>query len=222
MRWLRTVPWWQWLLAAGVLIGLAGGGYVGNKMANAEYTSSSQVLVTGQANAEQLDGAYASNQYANQRMTTYAQIVSSAQVTGPAAQVLGTDAATLGSKITATVEGDTTVLTLNVKGADPDLARRAATAVTQSFVNAITKLETVPGGAVRVTLNVITDPAAPATRSLPPLWLWIIGGAVGGGVLAFLAALLLRWLYPSKFSFTRRKPRTAEQTQRMMPIAKTS
>jgi capsular polysaccharide biosynthesis protein len=214
---LRNVAWWQWLLAAGVVIGLAAGGYLGNRFANAVYTSSSQVLMTGQSDPAQPDTAYASNQYVNQRMTTYAQIASSAQVTAPAAQSLGTDPATLTTQIAATVTGDTTVLGLSVTGPTPESARRNAVAVTQSFINAITKLETNPGGTARVVVNVITDPTTPSTRSVPPMWLLLIGGVIGGAVIGAIAALVLRWLYPQRFVIKRRR-NNATETSRMKPV----
>lgn len=232
MRLLKNVAWWQWLLAAGVVVGLLGGAYFGKRLNSAVYTSSSQVLMTGQSDPTQPDTAYASNQYVNQRMTTYAQIASSAQVTAPAAQVLGTDAATLGSRVTAAVAGDTTVLSLEVTGATPEDAQRSAVAVTQSFINAITKLETVPGGTARVSVNVITDPTAPPARNVPATWLLILGGLVGGLVVAAVAILVLRWLYPKRFPPLR--PGTtgesaaresaaggtnAEETSKMRPVA---
>lgn len=219
MKLLRTITWWQWLLAAGVVIGLVAGAYLSNKLTNAVYTSSSQVLMTGQGDPTQPDTAYSANQYVNQRMSTYAQIASSAQVTAPAAQSLGVDTSTLSNEITATVEGDTTVITLAVTGPTPDSARRNAVAVTQSFINAVTKLETNPGGSVRVVVNVITDPTLPQARSVPGLWLLLIGGAIGGGVLGGIAALILRWLYPQRFVF-KRVPRTSVlETSRMKPVA---
>jgi capsular polysaccharide biosynthesis protein len=222
VKWLKNVAWWQWLAMAGLLVGLLAGGYLGNRMSNALYTSAAQVLMTGQGDPTQPDTAYTSNQYVNQRMTTYAQIASSAQVTAPAAQALGTDPATLTNEITATVAGDTTVLTLEVTGVTPDAARRNAVAVTQSFINAITKLETNPGGAARVVVNVITDPTMPAERSVPPLWLMVLGGAAAGLVLGSIAALLLRWLYPHRFQIKFRTAavgNSAENTSQMPPVA---
>jgi capsular polysaccharide biosynthesis protein len=219
VRLLKNIAWWQWLLAAGVVIGLLGGAYFSNRLSNAVYTSSAEVLMTGQGDPEQPDTAYTSNQYVNQRMTTYAQIASSAQVTGPAAQALGTDSGTLTSQITATVRGDTTVLALDVTGPSPEMARRNAVAVTQSFINAITKLETNPGGAARVVVNVITDPSTPAARAVPALWMLLLGGFFGGLVVAVIAIVVLRWMYPQRFPVrvpVRRK--VGENTSRMMPV----
>jgi capsular polysaccharide biosynthesis protein len=210
------VAWWQWLLAAGVVIGLLTSGYLSGRLANALYTSSSQVLMTGQGDPAQPDSAYASNQYVNQRMTTYAQIVSSAQVTVPAAQAVGTDPDTLTSQITATVANDTTVLTLQVTGPTPDAARRGAVAVTQSFINAIKKLEMSPGGRARVVVNVITDPTAPPSHSVPPLWLLLIGGVFGGLVVGAVATLVLGWFYPQRFPL--KYPGTSDATKRMLPV----
>lgn len=221
MRLLKNVAWWQWLLAAGVVVGLLGGAYYSNRLSNAVYTSASEVLMTGQSDPNQPDTAYTSNQYVNQRMTTYAQIASSAQVTAPAAQALGVDPATLATQITATVAGDTTVLKLQVTGPNPETARRNAVAVTQSFINAITKLETIPGGASRVVVNVITDPTTPPARSAPGLWLLLIGGFFGGLVLAVIAILVLRWLYPKRFPVQLRREKkrpVGEETSRMQPV----
>jgi capsular polysaccharide biosynthesis protein len=219
VRLLKNIAWWQWLLAAGVVIGLLGGAYFSNRLSNAVYTSSAEVLMTGQGDPEQPDTAYTSNQYVNQRMTTYAQIASSAQVTTPAAQALGTDSGTLATQITATVAGDTTVLGLAVTGPSPDMARRNAVAVTQSFINAITKLETNPGGTARVVVNVITDPGTPPARAIPALWMLLLGGFFGGLIVAVIAIVVLRWLYPQRFQVkmpVRRK--VGESTSRMLPV----
>ncbi|MET0237491.1 MAG: hypothetical protein ABW224_22785 [Kibdelosporangium sp.] len=220
MKLFKNIAWWHWLLAAGVVIGLLGGAYLSNRMNNAVYISASQVLMTGQGDPEQPDSAYTSNQYVNQRMTTYAQIASSAQVTGPAAQSLGIDSAALAKQITATVSGDTTVLALDVTGPSPDMARRNAVAVTQSFINAITRLETNPGGTARVIVNVITDPSTPPVRAVPSIWLLLLGGFFGGLVVAVIAIVVLRWLYPQRFPVKMPvRHKTGEKTSRMMPVA---
>lgn len=203
MKVFRKILWWQWLVAAGAVVGLVAGFFVGNRAANSPYTSSAEVLMTGQGDPTQVDSAYSSNQYVNQRMSTYAQIASSAQVTGPAARALGTDSTTLATEITAAVEGDTTVLSLAVTGPTPETAQHKAFAVTRSFIDAATRLETNPGGSSRVVVNVITDPVLPPARSVPPMWLLLIGGAIGGAVLGGLTALLLTWLYPQRYVLKR-------------------
>jgi capsular polysaccharide biosynthesis protein len=213
----RKILWWQWLAAAGVVVGLVTGFYVGNRAANSPYTSSAEVLMTGQGDPTQVDSAYSSNQYVNQRMSTYAQIASSAQVTAPAARTLGTDPATLAAEITAVVQGDTTVLSLAVTGPTPETAQHKAFAVTRSFIDAVTGLETNPGGSSRVVVNVITDPVLPPARSVPPMWLLLIGGAIAGAVVGGLAALLLTWLYPQRYVL-----RTSAGVDAMDPVAQAS
>jgi capsular polysaccharide biosynthesis protein len=213
----RKILWWQWLAAAGVVVGLVAGFYVGNRAANSPYTSSAEVLMTGQGDPTQVDSAYSSNQYVNQRMSTYAQIASSAQVTAPAARALGTDPATLAAEITAVVQGDTTVLSLAVTGPTPETAQHKAFAVTRSFIDAVTGLETNPGGSSRVVVNVITDPILPPARSVPPMWLLLVGGAIAGAVVGGLAALLLTWLYPQRYVL-----RTSADVEAMDPVAQAS
>ncbi|HWE91244.1 MAG TPA: hypothetical protein VG317_17420 [Pseudonocardiaceae bacterium] len=196
MKWLWAVRWRRWVIVVGFVVGAAGGWYGYHHEITAPYTSSSQVLINGRFSDNQVDSAYTADQYVDQRMSTYAEIASSEQVAGPAAKVVGVDAGTLGGDTTATVQTDTTVITLAVTGTSPQAAYANATAVTNSFVTAITALETTPGSEPRVALSVITDPGVPPARVLPVLPVWIIGGALLVPILALLIAELVRWLYP--------------------------
>jgi capsular polysaccharide biosynthesis protein len=188
-----TKRWWFWVVLAGLLIGAAAGGAGSYVLSHRPYTSFAEILVTGQAT--DTDSAFASNQYVSRQMTTYAQIASSEQVARPAAKTLGGDAAALSQRITAEVEGDTTVLKISVSGATPEATQKEAKAVVGSFINVVTTLET-SNGKPRVQLRSITDPVLPLARSLPPMIVLILGGAVAGLVLAVLGTWLFRWLYP--------------------------
>jgi capsular polysaccharide biosynthesis protein len=193
---LPAVRWWGWAIVVGVVLGVVVGiaGYL--KIADAPYTASTQVLVTGRFSDSQVDSALSANQYVDQRMSTYAEVADSEQVTGPAARDLRTDSDTLADEITATVEGDTTVMTLAVQGDTPQQAVTNAAAVTKAFTVAITNLESNGDGTSRVALSVISQPVTPPARRVPGMALWIIGGVVLFTVLAWLAGLLLRWLFP--------------------------
>src|SRR5206468_2086753 len=80
-----------WVLVLGAVLGAVVGLVVDLRLAGADYTSSSQVLISGGGSAESSDAAYNSNQYINQRMSTYAQLASSDQVVVPASKQLGID-----------------------------------------------------------------------------------------------------------------------------------
>jgi capsular polysaccharide biosynthesis protein len=193
----RALRWWGWAIVAGVLLGVLAGFAGYQQIVGAPYVSSAQVLVTGRFSDSQVDSALSANQYVDQRMSTYAEVATSEQVTGPVARVLGSDPDTVAQRITATVAGDTTVITLAVQGDTPEQAMTGAAAVTRSFITAIGKLETVGGGtASRVTMSVISNPSTPPGRDLPVLPVWLAGGVVLLVGLALGAGWLVRWLFP--------------------------
>jgi len=195
MRLLR-VRWWAWVLVAGLVVGGAGGWWLDHHLSDRPYVSTSQVLVSGRFTDNQVDSAYTSNQYVDQRMSTYAAVANSEQVTGPAARALGSDPGTVSGETTATVVDGTTVLNLVVTGASPAAAHANGVAVTNSFVTAITQLETIGNGQSRVALSIITPSDIPPARSLASAGVWLAGGALAGAALFGLVGLILRWLYP--------------------------
>ena len=84
-----------WVLVLGAVLGAVVGLVVDLRLAGADYTSSSQVLISGGGSSDSSDSAYNSNEYINQRMSTYAQLASSDQVVVPASKQLGIDSADL-------------------------------------------------------------------------------------------------------------------------------
>ena len=126
-----------WVLVLGAVLGAVVGLVVDLRLAGADYTSSSQVLISGGGSSNSSDSAYNTNQYINQRMSTYAQLASSDQVVVPASRQLGIDSADLAQRVTGSIDGDTTVITLNVRGSSPADAVRAGRAETQAFTQAM-------------------------------------------------------------------------------------
>ncbi len=179
-----------WVLVLGAVLGAVVGLVVDLRLAGADFTSSSQVLISGGGSSDSSDSAYNANQYINQRMSTYAQLASSDQVIQPASRQLGIDSADLTPRVTSSIDGDTTVLTLNVTGSSPDDAVRADQAVTQAFTQALGTLETPPGQPPRVTTKVISDPSTPADRHLPPAVVFVLVGAAAGLLLVLIAVSL--------------------------------
>ncbi len=180
-----------WLPVLGVVLGAALGLYLGLQLVGAGYTSTSQVLISGGGTPDSSDSAYNSNQYINQRMSTYAQFASSDQVVTPAGRELGVDPADLAGRIGATVAGDTTVLTLSVRGTSPQDAVNSARVVTRTFGTALGALETTPGQPPRATTQVISDPSMPASRFVPPLLVVVVVAALLGLLVMSLVAVVV-------------------------------
>jgi capsular polysaccharide biosynthesis protein len=218
MRLLR-VRWWTWVLVAGLVAGGAGGYWLCHHLNAKPSTSTSQVLVSGRFTDNQVDSSYTANQYVDQRMSTYAAVADSEEVTGPAARALRSDPATVAGEISATVVDGTTVLNLAVTGPTPVAAHDNGVAVTNAFVAAITRLESI-GGESRVALSVITPSDLPPAVSLGSAGSWLFGGALAGAVLSGLVGLILRWLYPRWWSTPgpgEPEPRPGRQRRRRSP-----
>lgn len=186
-------------LVVGAIIGLIVGGGIGYYLNKQPYTATSQILVSARDTSDSDSGGgdvYSGDQYVSQRMSTYAQVATSDQVVQPAANVLRMNPDDLSGRIKATVVDSTTMITLAVTGTSPADAVRVGGAVTRSFVDAVTRLETVGDVVSRVQLDIVSQPAAPARAVDLPLVAWLAIGLVAGGIIGYLLVAFVRWLYP--------------------------
>lgn len=181
-----TVQAWRrgwWVLALGVVVGVLAGLLAAHSVTGPRNVSSAQVLVSPGVQPS-MSSTYETNQYVNQRSATYAEFVTSDDVLRAAGRDLGIAQADLAPEVSATVIDRTTVILIRVRGTSPANARRAAQAVTDSFLRAVVALETpVPGQAPRVAVGVIGVPTTPPTVSFVPAG---IGGGAAGAVLALV------------------------------------
>jgi len=196
MESMKGLRRWWWLLGIALVFGAGVGLAIHDRIASAETTSRSEVLVTGLFTDEEVDNAFTSNQYVNQRMSTYAEIASSELVAAAAADALGVESSALSDTVIATVAGSTTVLSIEVQGDDPANAQERTTAVTNALIATITELETPASGPPRVRLSVITEPTAPTASTIPPPAAMVGGGAAAGLLAALLVLSAMRLLAP--------------------------
>ncbi len=177
---------WWWLPAIGVVIGILAGWTLGQT----SVVSSSEVLVSGGRTDSDgtSDSALTSNQYVNQRMPTYGRLATSSLVLDPATTRLGLERGALDGAVTATVEPEIAVVTLDVTGTAPEEARRRNEAVTVALEQAILRTENLPGQAPRVQLLTVSPSSLPDSPTVPRF----LGASVGGvtGLLLGLLATL--------------------------------
>lgn len=193
-----------WILVVPAVVGLALALAFGVHQQQVGVTSTSQVLMSGGVSGDDERGSGDDtnnlNQYVNQRMLTYAQLASTAQVATPAARAVGLDPADLAERTTGTVSGDTTVVSIAVRGDTPEEAVAAARSVTRSFVAAVAAIETPRGGQARVRADVVSDPTRPSAPVSLPLVVQALLGLLIGAVLGGLVLLLERASWPARLA----------------------
>jgi hypothetical protein len=122
------------------------------------------------------------------------------EVATPAARAVGLDPADLAERTTGTVSGDTTVVSIAVRGDTPEEAVAAARSVTRSFVAAVAAIETPQGGQARVRADVVSDPTTPSAPVSLPLVVQALLGLLVGAVLGGLVLLLERASWPGRLA----------------------
>lgn len=183
-RWLRR--WW--VIGSCVVLGLALGLGTGLLLAAPGSTSSARLLVSGGGSPRVgSDSAYDSG-YLDQRMASYAQLAASGDVLAAASRRLGVTVAALAPRVSASVDGGTTILTIAVRGSSPQAAVDGDRAVVDAARAAITTRETPVGRPALVTTTVISPPNTPVTRSLPSPGSFGVAGALAGLLLGLLTA----------------------------------
>lgn len=179
------------LVTVMVIAGLLGAGYA-VRAENSGFTSSAEIVVTGNSSSSQ-DSAYTASQYVTNRMSTYAAVATSEAVITPAASSLAVATGDLAGAVAAAVVPNTTVLDLTVSGSTPTEAQRRATAVTAALSRAIVDLETGVTGPAAVSVKVLNSASKPGPSSVPsPLVVGLI--VLGVGLLLGLVLLAVERL----------------------------
>src|SRR5918997_3122237 len=139
MRMLRE----RWGIAVlCVLLGLLGAG-VATYLTPRAYSSDVTLFVSLQGRAESSDDAYQADRLAQARVQSYVPLLTDERITQPVIDrlALAMTPAELASRITVTVEPESTVLTAAVRDSTPDGAAAIANAVAAEFVGLVGELE---------------------------------------------------------------------------------
>lgn len=186
----QTVRAARWMIVVGLVIGAVVGLAVDLNLDHRTVSATSQItLSNGAVGAESADAADTNNEYITNKMATYATLATSDDVLGPASAALGTSIDALRPEVTATPVGESTVLAVTVRGDTPADATAATDAVARTLGTAIGRIETPAGQPPLVTVAV-TAAAEPTTRFVPPIGVLTALGAVLGGLLVVLGAVL--------------------------------
>lgn len=180
--------WWLVLLATCLGTGI---GLFFVKQSTPRYESSVTFFVStsaqGSPNAVQLD------QYAQRRVNSYVELLSSDSL----AQMIVDDTkidltpAQVATKITATAQPETVILTATVTDSQPDRSLQIAESVGREFGTMIDQLENAGSeGTPKVKLNVTSGPALNPVPVAPKTTMMIALGFVVGLTLGVIAAIL--------------------------------
>lgn len=179
------------LIAAATLAGLLIGGGA-SILTRPTYTADTQLFVAIQSSGT-VQELQQGNTFSQARVQSYVKTVASPIVLQPAIDSLGlqTTAEQLSTKVKATTDDKTVLITIAVSDQSPVQAAAIAQAVSDSLVKAVDNLERPKtGGSSPVSLSIIKPAAAPTTPSAPNTRLNLFLGLLIGLAVGVLAALL--------------------------------
>lgn len=156
------------------------------------YTARTQLFVATQSSGTVLD-LQQGNSFVQSRVQSYVQTAVTPAVLQPAIDTLGLDItpAQLGSRVTATADPSTVIISITAVDTSPVQAAAVAQAVGDSLVGAIDELESpTEGGSSPVKLSVVTPAIAPTSPSAPNNRLNIALGGLAGFALGSGLAVL--------------------------------
>ncbi|HEX7308401.1 polysaccharide biosynthesis tyrosine autokinase [Lentzea sp.] len=178
------------MIASGFALGLIGS-VVFLSGTTPQYQANSQLFVStarGEGTAELFSGS----SFGQQRVKTYAQVVATPSVLDPVIAKLGlTETADqLASRVVVSAPLDTVLLDISVRDEDAGRAAAIATAVGDSLIQVITKLETATSDTSPVAVSFVRRATVPDKPVFPSVPLTLGAGVLGGLVLGVGAALV--------------------------------
>lgn len=178
------------MIAAFTLTGLIIGG-AASVLAKPTYTANTQLFVAIQSSGSVLE-LQQGNTFSQARVQSYVKTVASPVVLQPAIDSLGLDvtAESLASRVTASSDVNTVLISIAVADQSPVQAAAIAQAVADSLIRAVDTLERPEGGTSPVALSVIKPAKAPATPSAPNTKANLLAGLAIGLALGVGAAVL--------------------------------
>lgn len=159
------------------------------------YTSQTRLFAATQ-NSDSVADLQQGNSFTQARVQSYVETAGTPLVLQPVIDSLGleTTPAELASRIEASADLNTVLLTINATDTSPVQAAAIAQAVADSLVVAIEDLETTSGGDSLVQLSVVTPATVPLSASAPNLQLNLalgfVIGLMGGLIGSFLRMTL--------------------------------
>lgn len=186
----------SWVLIITVtLAGLLGGGAY-SILTKPTYTAETQLFVAIQSSGS-VQELQQGNTFSQARVQSYVKTVSSPVVLQPAIDALGLTLTPqeLATRVKATSDVNTVLITITVEDASPVQSAAIAQAVADSLVKAVDTLEKPKtGGSSPVSLSVITPAAAPSAPSAPNTKInlllgLLVGLAIGAGIALLRATL---------------------------------
>jgi capsular polysaccharide biosynthesis protein len=183
---LLAQSWWVVVLAA-VFSGLLG--WYNWQTGPAVYQSTAKLFVTSPGSATTLDAFYGQLNAASETLT-YQHLARSSQVTARTIEQLQLRQTTGGlAKRILVTSPNTSVLDVNVIGADPELTQKTATAVAANMIQVSKELAQATSADIQL---VQVDPAGPAERQ--GAWWKAILQAAGLGLALSIVLVLARGL----------------------------
>jgi capsular exopolysaccharide synthesis family protein len=182
----------NWILIIAVtLAGLLTGG-AASILTKPTYTAETQLFVSLQ-NSGSVQELQQGNTFSQARVQSYVKTVATPAVLQPAIDALGLDVtpADLASRVRASTETNTVLITISVSDGSPVQAAAIAEATANSLIRVVDSLEKPKtGGSSPVSLSVIMPAQAPPGPSAPNSRLNLILGIVFGIALGFGIAIL--------------------------------
>lgn len=181
----------RWLLICVTTIVAVAIALLATATATPMYKSSARLFVTT-AQSDSTD-AYQGGLFSQQRVKSYADLLTGEEISRRVVEKLNLDESprSLASRISASVQPDTVVLSISIADTSPTTARQLTQATAQVFVGYVAELETTPGRSnAPVKASIVdraTTPAGPFTpQPMRNLALALILGLLAGGGLAVL------------------------------------
>lgn len=179
------------MIAAFFLAGVLGAAFF-SLTAKPTYHSTARVFIAVNAGTGDTAQAYGGI-FASQRVKSYADLAQSRELVQRVIRRLDLNLTPdqLASKITATAIQDTTIITIEVRDSNPQVAQKLAQVESEEFTDYLAELETTSGGSDSLVQASVTDPANfDGTPIAPRTGLNIVVAAVIGLLIGFSAALL--------------------------------
>lgn len=182
----------SWILVVAVTLGgvLAAG--VASVLIKPTYTSETQLFVAAQTSGT-LAELQQGNTFSQSRVQSYVKTVTTPVVLQPAIDSLGLSVSPvdLASRVKASTDLNTVLITISVSDSSPAQAAATAQAVANSLIKVVDTLEKPKsGGPTAVSLSIITPAEAPSAPSAPNTRLNLVIGFVLGLVLGTGSAIL--------------------------------